>query len=142
MERREFLEKIGVGAVFALTATCLGSCNSGGLEGTAQPPAPTSVNITLDLTLPQYSALKNDGGYIVTNGIVVARTVDGTYAAASARCTHQGGTVGYNQSANDWYCPVHGAQYNLTTGAGLNSYGRNGLKIYNTSLNGQMLTIS
>lgn len=142
MERREFLEKIGVGAAFALTATCLGSCNTGGFGGAQQSPAPTSVNITLDLTLPQYAALKNDGGYIVTNGIVVARTIDGSYAAASARCTHQGGTVRYNQSADDWYCPVHGAQYNLTTGAGLNAYGRNGLKIYQTSLDGQKLTIS
>ena len=138
MERREFLEKIGAGAAFALTATCLGSCN------TQVNPIGTagSVNFTIDLSQADYAALKSNGGYVIVNSVVIARTTGGGYAAASAICTHEGGQVGYSSSGNLWLCNVHGAEYDLTSGAGLNSYGRNGLRIYQTTLNGTKLTIS
>jgi cytochrome b6-f complex iron-sulfur subunit len=139
MERREFLEKIGAGAAFALTTTCLAAC--GGTQVNPSGAAP-SVNFTIDLTLSAYAALKNNGGYVIVNSVVVARTLAGDYAAASSICTHEGGLVVYDSTGNRWYCGVHGAEYNLSTGAGLNSYGRNGLRIYKTSLSGSKLTVS
>jgi nitrite reductase/ring-hydroxylating ferredoxin subunit len=139
MERGEFLEKIGLGAAFALTATCLNSCSNA--DVTPGGPAAT-VNITIDLSASSSAALTRNGGYIIKNSIVIAKSLSGQYLAASSVCTHQGGQVVYDPTSNDWYCGTHGAEYNLQTGAGLNSYGQNGLKIYSTSLSGNILTIT
>jgi thiosulfate dehydrogenase [quinone] large subunit len=40
----------------------------------------------------------------------------GTYLAYSAVCTHQGCTVGYDQSGNQFACPCHGARFDASTG--------------------------
>ena len=81
MERREFLETLGLGAAFVLTTSCLQSCAkaSGG-----------AVDFTLDLTLSANAAIKIKGGYLITNGVVVAYDNNGKYVAATNTCSHEG----------------------------------------------------
>ncbi len=135
MNRKEFLEKIGIGAALALTATCLGACSK---NNDLQPLG--EISLTLDLTDASNAALLKNGGYIINNRIVIARTNSGDYVAATQRCSHEG-TYAIILKNDEWLCTDHDARFDLT-GNGLNSNGNKGLTIYKTSLNGEILTIS
>lgn len=133
MTRKEFLSTLGMGAAFALTATCLGAC-------TKESLAPQgNVDFSLDLRDSANAALLQNGGYVVRNGVVVARTLDGRYVAATQVCSHEGNPNVIFRS-NEFYCTVHGARYD-TTGRGLNSFGARGLTIYQTALENDTLRV-
>lgn len=53
------------------------------------------------------------GAIVVAGGKKVAayRDEEGRVHAVSARCTHQGCTVGWNASEKTWDCPCHGSRY-------------------------------
>ncbi len=134
MDRRDFLSSIGVGAAFALTASCLGSCKK-------QDVTPSSVDFTVDLTASSNAALKVKGGYIIQNQVVIAQTLSGTYAAATVICSHQGESrVVYDKINNQWYCGAHGATFAIN-GSGVNNNGKNGLSVYKTTLTGNSLRV-
>ena len=131
MERRDFLAQLGIGAAFVLTASCLNSCS--------KSSAP--VDFTLNLTDAANANLNANGGYIVTNGVVVAKTISGSYVAATVVCTHEGfSKVYYNKQADNFTCAEHGAQFSLT-GTGLNQNGSGGLTVYKTTLTGTSLRV-
>lgn len=133
MNRKDFIARLGMGAAFVLTTGCLGSCKKDAI-------APQNKDFTLDLTDSAYAALKTNGGYVIVNDVVVARTRDGVYAAATVICSHeQEKRISYT-SNNEWECAAHGARFSLG-GGGLNSKGGKGLKIYQTTLTGTTLRI-
>lgn len=133
MDRREFLSSLGVGAVFALTASCLSACK--------KQEDLTAVDFTLDLTNSSYAALKTNGGYVVKDSVVVARTTNGDYVAATQKCSHEGQyKVYYDKTGNQWTCSAHGATFSLG-GSGTNSKGSGGLTVYKTSLTGNSLRV-
>ena len=78
MERREFLEKLGLGAAFVITTACLQSCS----KDSSGP-----VDFTLNLDDAANSALKTNGGYVISNNTVVARTLAGEYVAVPVKCS-------------------------------------------------------
>lgn len=132
MDRRIFLSQLGLGAAFVLTAACLGSCKS---DTTSVDP----VDFTIDLTASEFTALKTNGGYVIKNSVVIARTTSGGYAAATVKCSHEGKQqIVYRSS--EWYCTAHGARFS-EAGAGLNSEGSKGLTIFKTTLTGNSLRI-
>ncbi len=135
MNRKEFLNSIGIGAAFALTATCLGACSK---QSTDYSPS-SEVDFTLDLTAPENAALNSEGGYLVRDTVVVARTSGGELVAATQQCSHEGlYRVEFRQG--EWYCPEHGARFALN-GDGLNRDASRGLRIYDTELTGDMLRV-
>lgn len=139
MNRKEFLKRLGGGAAFALTATCLGGC---AVENIAPdvPGASNAVDFTLDLTQASNSNLMNNGGYVVVNNqVVVARTTNGEYVAATRTCSHEPRKQIILRNG-EWYCTAHSARFSLN-GNGLNRNGSRGLTIYNTELNGNMLRV-
>lgn len=134
MDRKDFLNKIGFGAAFALTATCLGSCKK---EAT-KPSGP--VDFTINLNDAANAALATVGGYVISNAVVIAKTASG-YAAATVICSHEGKQqITYRSGSNQWYCTAHGATFNIN-GTGVNGNASNGLTIYNTALTGTTLRI-
>jgi cytochrome b6-f complex iron-sulfur subunit len=139
MERREFLESLGIGAAFVLTASCLQSCkndNDGGVT-----PTTTGVDFTINLDDAANSALKTNGGYVISNGIVVAKDKDGKFVAATQTCSHQGfKLVVFDGAKNEFNCSQHGARFS-TAGAGLNSEASKGLTVYKTTLTGSSLRV-
>jgi cytochrome b6-f complex iron-sulfur subunit len=107
MNRQQFLEQIGMGIAGTFLITCLGSCSK------SNPSSPVqSVDFTLNLTDTAATPLLKAGGYIYTNGVIVAQTQSGTYIAVSEYCTHQGYPVNY--SNNQFYCPAHGSVFSAT----------------------------
>lgn len=132
MDRKEFLSLIGFSAVAVALPTCMGSCS--------KTSSSLSVDFTLDLNAASNSALKNAGGYVISNGVIVARTTSGDYIAVSAACTHEGANVAYNSSGNNFVCPRHGATFNSTGGVTGGPTSTN-LQKMNTSLNGTNLRV-
>ena len=135
MDRNEFLKRVGAGAAFALSATCLGGC-----MGASPSPQSESVDMTIDLTDSTYSSLQNNGGYVVINNqVVVARTTSGELVAATRTCSHE--NLRLIRLRNDeWYCSEHGARFSLS-GQGLNSDASRGLQIFQVSQTGNQLRI-
>lgn len=141
MNRSDFLKRMGVGAAFALTATCLGGCAVENITPDAGPNATAGgIDFTLDLNDTANANLNSNGGYVVVNNsVVVARTNAGEYVAATRTCSHEP-IRAMRLRNNEWYCTAHGARFDLN-GRGLNGNGRNGLRIYNTELDGNLLRV-
>jgi nitrite reductase/ring-hydroxylating ferredoxin subunit len=139
INRNDFLKKIGFSSAALFAVMCAGgtlsSCqNESGVT-------PLASDITLDLANAQYAALLKNGGYVVlsSQNVVVAKTNTGAYAAVTLICSHeQQRQIMYRTS--EFYCTAHGARYD-NNGTGLNSEGRKGLTVYQTSLSGNILTI-
>ena len=132
ISRNDFLKKLGFTGASLFAIYSLDSCLN---EGSVSPSGP----ITIDLSNATYAKLKTNGGYVVVNSVVVANN-NGTYVAATLKCSHEG----QNQitfSNKEWYCTSHGARFD-TSGKGLNSNGSKGLTVYSTSLSGNIITIN
>ncbi len=139
MERREFLESLGIGAAFVLTATCLQSCKKDDTGSTTTPI--TGVDFTINIDDTGNAALKFNGGYVISNGIVVAKDKDGNFVAATQTCSHEGyKQVKFDGAKNEFMCSQHGARFS-TAGAGLNSEASKGLTVYKTALTGSSLRV-
>ncbi len=128
MTRKEFLENIGLGAAFVLTATCMGGCTKDSAEGQ------NKIDFTIDLNKAAYAKLQTPGTYIVKDGVVIARSNSGEYLAATQTCSHEQLTqITYSSDEGGWLCTAHGALFD-EEGNGLNANGSKGLTIYNTEL--------
>jgi cytochrome b6-f complex iron-sulfur subunit len=131
MNRKEFLSIVGIGATGVFVTSCLSACNK---ENN------TNIDFTLDLSSSANSALAANGGYVISQGVIVAKTSAGEYIAVSAACTHQGTNVQFQSSNNRFNCPSHGASFN-TNGTVQNGPANSPLTKYNTSLSGNMLRV-
>ena len=135
MKRKEFLEKLGVGAAFVLTSTCLGGCT----RDEADPPK--DIDLMIDLDDPKYAELQNFGSYVIEDQIVIARSNTGEYLAATLICSHENlAQITYSDREGAWFCTAHEALF-TEEGEGLNANGSNGLTVYNTELNDNLLRI-
>lgn len=144
MNRKDFFARVGFGAAALLVPVCLTglatSCSSDSPNnsgGTTTPPA-GGVDFTLDVST---GALATNGGFLVSNGIIVARTTTGDFLAVSAACTHQGTQVNYVSSSNSFHCPNHGQNYSSTGAVTTGGQTNTNLKQYNTALTGTSLRV-
>ena len=136
INRHEFLRKLGFAGT-ALAAVYFGthlqSCTNDRVN-----PVPT--NLTLDLTASENAALKTNGGYVIKEGVVIAKSNTGAYIAATLTCSHEGKNQ-ITYKTDHYYCTAHGAKYD-NAGKGLNSEGKKGITVYTTSLTDNILTIT
>lgn len=144
MTRKEFFERVGFGAATVLVPACIAgfatSCSSDGsssMGGTSTPPPTATSNFTVDTST---GALASNGGFIVVNGIIIARTNTGTFLAVSSTCTHEGVTVNYNSGANQFVCPRHNSQFS-SNGTVVSGPAPSNLRQYQTTLSGTTLTV-
>ena len=109
MDRKEFFSKVGFGAALLLVPACIGGLTSSCSSDNASA-VPSNVDFTIDTT----TELTTNGSTIVRSGIIIARTLTGTFLAVSSACTHAGTTVNYSAQGNEFICPNHGAEFNST----------------------------
>lgn len=144
MERKEFLSLLSAGTAAFFTAGCLGGCSNSDSDDPGITPGPgggtNKKDFTLNLNDAANSSLKTKGNAIVSNGVIVANTLAGSYIAVSSTCTHQGATIGYDAAGNKFSCPLHGSNFN-ETGAVLNGPATTALKQYKTTLTGDNLRV-
>ncbi len=136
MTRTQFLSQVSRGAVSAFLPICLGTL-SGCQKANISPIAPSDVNFTIDVSS---GGLSVNGGFLIKNGIVIARSNSGNFIAVSATCAHEGTKVEYDSQNNSFSCPSCGAAFNnkgqVTLGPSVKS-----LTGYRTILRGNLLTI-
>lgn len=129
MTRKDFIAQVGFGAAAVLAAQCGIGCN--------KATTASNVDFTIDVSTGQLAA---NGGYLVKNGVIIARTLSGDFVAVSAACTHEGTSVNYNASVNQFVCPNHGATFS-SNGAVTRGPANSNLTKYNTALSGNTLRI-
>lgn len=133
MDRKEFLTLTGMSLGAFVLATCGVGCKK-------EEEETASKNFTLDLNASANAALKTNGGSIVNDGVIVARTNSGNYIAVAAACTHQGTTINYEAANSRFKCPNHGAVFNESGGVVSGPAGK-ALTQYKTELNGTSLRV-
>ncbi len=144
MKRHEFLSVLGISASTVIFAPFLTSCSKS--SGVAAPVTPSgnSVDFTLDLSVAANAALATNGGSLIKNGVIVAKTSTGTYVAVASICTHQGADIQYDNTNTRFICSNqgsgHGSKYTVT-GAVSAGPAPTALKMYNTTLTGTSLRI-
>lgn len=139
MDRKSFLSSLGLSAGTVLVASCLGGCSKPDSPGSGSTPA--TVDFTLDLSQPANAALRTAGGYLYSNGVIVAKTLAGDIIAVSQTCTHQGVSVQFVGSNNSFFCPGHGAGFS-TSGAVINGPATTSLKKYTVTITGNSVRIN
>jgi cytochrome b6-f complex iron-sulfur subunit len=135
MDRKEFIAIVGTTAGGVLFASCFSSCKKKDDDAPAQ-----SIDLTLDLNASSNAALKNNGGFVVSQGVIVAKTSAGAYVAVASACTHEGTTVQYDNTNSRFHCPNHGSNFS-TSGTVINGPAGSPLKQYNIELNGSSLRV-
>jgi cytochrome b6-f complex iron-sulfur subunit len=159
MKRGEFLRSLGLSTSTLMAFYCLGTTmtacgssdddpdptpnpgGSGGGTGIAGTTTGSAINFTVDLT--KATDVKAAGGFRVIGDTIVAHTNSGAYIALSKICTHEGNTIGFRATENDFLCPIHGSQFS-TSGTVENGPATTPLKVYKTSLSadGNTLTVT
>ncbi len=142
MKRGEFFSAFGISAGMLFMAPVISSCSKSMTDSTSNPAGGTNgaVDFTVDLSSANYSVLNNNGGSVVQNNIIIARTSAGAYVALSSICTHQGSTIGFESAASRFHCPNHGSNFGLD-GSVINGPALTALKKYNTQLTGTTLRV-
>ncbi len=107
MDRKDFLSSIGLSAAALLVGGCLGGCEK------EDAPNPASVDFTIDLSQSEFASLRNIGGSVYKNNIIIAKNNNGTIVAFTQFCNHEGAVLNYVNSTNPFYfrCPRHGATF-------------------------------
>lgn len=101
--RREFLVKAGLIA--------------GGLVLTLSAPSLALASPFEDVVVPidDKSPLNKVGGTVTVGSsagkIIILRTGDAAFVALSAKCTHKGGPIKYDDTAKQFFCPWHDSKF-------------------------------
>lgn len=144
MKRNEFFSAFGISAGMLFMAPVLSSCSKSLTDATSNPPGGGNngaVDFTLDLSSPTYAALNSNGGSIVKDNIIVARTSSGAFVALTSICSHQQfNPIAFESAASRFHCPNHGSNFGLD-GSVINGPATSALKTYNTQLTGTNLRI-
>ena len=147
MERKDFIEQVGLSSAAILIFGCLQACSKSGSTSVSNNNTGTIntskvIDYTININVTPYDALLKGGGFYLdtTNSIIIARTLNNEFLAVSSICTHQQNNVEYQPSKNQFYCPAHGSMFSA---AGAVSMGPAtlALKQYKTSLTGTNLRI-
>lgn len=143
MERNEFFSALGISAGMIFLAPMLSSCGKSTDYDTTTPGGGNSgkVDFTLDLTSSTYAVLNTNGGSVVKDNIIIARTSSGVYVAVTSICTHQQyNPISFESAANRFHCPNHGSNFSVD-GSVINGPALSALKKYNTQLTGTNLRV-
>jgi uncharacterized protein YbjT (DUF2867 family)/nitrite reductase/ring-hydroxylating ferredoxin subunit len=113
------------------------------------PPVPMedSLLVAVEAVLREPPALK-ENEFRITDiapgscslvGDAVVFNVDGQFFATQSRCTHRSGPLDRGKvEGSTVTCPLHGAQFDVTTGAVLRGPARDALKTYRVTLEGEV----
>ena len=144
MERKDFIEQVGLSGAAILIFGCTQGCSKS--EGTTSNNNgnnnSTPVDFTIDISKTPYDALKTNGGFYVEpiTNVIVVKTTASEIIAVSAICTHQQASIAYQANNNRFYCAAHGSVF-TTTGAVTTGPATTALKKYQTTLTGTLLRV-
>ncbi|MGQ9819031.1 MAG: QcrA and Rieske domain-containing protein [Candidatus Kapaibacteriales bacterium] len=135
MNRKDFLKLMGLSATSFVSLNLLSSCNSDD-----SPTAPVNIDFTIDLDDPNYSYLKTIGEFLFKDNVIIAHTIEDTYVALSAICTHEAKRITYNDANNNFVCTRHQSIFTLN-GKVIKGPANKPLKQYIVELNSSLLRV-
>ncbi|NSW95453.1 MAG: Rieske (2Fe-2S) protein [Bacteroidales bacterium] len=144
MTRRDLIQKVLIGGTTVLVVPSVISSCSKEEDGDNGGNGNTGTNkFTINLTDQNYASLNTAGGFVViaTKKIIVANTGNNAFVALASECTHEGCTVTYNATSNNFPCPCHQSLFS-STGAVVNGPATVALKSYPVAKEGNVLTIT
>ncbi|MDZ7897326.1 MAG: Rieske (2Fe-2S) protein [Arcicella sp.] len=134
MERKEFLNLVGISVGAVILQNCLSGCSKESSPTPAVTPPTTpptgggtttvsgltgnnsittgTIDFTLDLNSSTFSDLKTNGKALISGDIIVARTKTGDFLALAKACTHAGTTVDFVADSNIFLCSNHSSEFN------------------------------
>jgi len=147
-DRRQFIDRAlkGFGAVAlgSYTITFLQACSES--DSPTGPGSGGDAMITIDLSLPENTALNNIGGSLALSGnsldeagILLYRVDNQTIRAFSRLCPHQGCSTGAFSNGVST-CPCHSSKFN-TDGSVIQGPAPSGLRQYSVTIEGDIVTI-
>jgi cytochrome b6-f complex iron-sulfur subunit len=138
MNRKDFLQKLGLSSAAIMATYCLGGLTA--CSGNEPTPNGETVDFSIDLADPSNAPLLTNGGFIYQSNVIIARTNQGDFVALSRICTHEGYTIEFQSNDNTFLCPLHGSRFGAN-GQLVNGPALTALQQYNTELNGNILRI-
>lgn len=137
MDRKEFLNNLGLAAF----AVCAGNCFTACSKSSGTPSGPSGVNFTVDLS----TQLLNVGDSTAKSGVIVARLSSGNtssdFTAVAQACTHEGASINFDDSSKLFVCPLHGSEFS-TSGGVVQGPATSPLKKYSISISGNTMTVT
>jgi cytochrome b6-f complex iron-sulfur subunit len=130
MNRSQFLKSLGFFGVTLIAAFM--SCQSGEVA----PVSP--VDFDIDLNAFENIPLTRNGGYIVKNGVIVARVKPTYFVAVASTCSNDGQQMQFRN--NEFYCPLASTRFDLS-GRCLNDSNSKSLTTYKVEQKGSLLRI-
>jgi cytochrome b6-f complex iron-sulfur subunit len=138
MERKEFLNLVGISFGAVILSNCMSGCSKGS-EPTPATTTPTTtpttpptgggtpvtttgltgnnesskgvIDFSLDLTNTTFKTLQTNGTALVSGDVIIARTKTGDFLAVAKACTHQGTTVDFVADNSTFKCNNHGSVF-------------------------------
>jgi len=130
--RRDFLVK----ATATTGGLLLSLASAGTLLAQKKDDAPQTSDEDVIVKLDANSALNKPGGSetVETKAgkIIVVRNTDMSVSAFSAKCTHKGGPIKYDEKTGELACPWHGSRFDVKTGAVLGGPAKSPLPAFTT----------
>lgn len=143
MERRDFLNNLGQATAVICAGRFLASCSKS--DDNPDPGGPGGGGNNSKLSANLNTELTSVGSSKINGNVIVVRTATGnaasSFVALSLICTHQQCTVNYDSGDNDFKCPCHGSEYNIT-GAVTQGPATAALTKYTITINNNMLTVN
>jgi len=149
MERRTFLNWVGVGMLGSFLPVAIAACKSDETNtSTVEPETPqidTSIREDGFQALGTVEQLEEDGRILdrknAPKSVMIFRHPDtNELVAINPMCTHQGCTVQLNQEAKELACPCHGSTFAFD-GKVINPPATKSLDIFEVKQEGNLLLV-
>lgn len=114
MDRKDFMKQVGIGFGAVLLMNCISACSDAEIPDPVAPGGATGkIDFSVNITSSDNANLQTLGGFKVfaDEGVIVARTLDGSFIAVASACTHQGTTIQYRKDERDFRCPNHLSEF-------------------------------
>lgn len=111
MQRREFINWVGLGLIASYIPVALVACTENDTVASDASDA-SDVSETEALPVGTVAALE-EAGYLLNeeSKVMVVKNSDGKLMAVNPTCTHQGCTVDWESDEAKFVCPCHNAKY-------------------------------
>lgn len=154
MERKEFLNLVGISVGAIILQNCMSGCTKAADPSPAVTPPvntpPTTVtppvsgltgndslakgaiDFSVDLNKSDFETLKTNGKALVSGDVIIARTKTGEFIVVEKACTHQGTTVDFVSDNSTFKCSTHGSVFDSVGSVSVGPAAK-ALKKYNTT---------
>ncbi|MGP1387130.1 MAG: ubiquinol-cytochrome c reductase iron-sulfur subunit [Thainema sp.] len=139
MERRQFLNWVGIGFLATSLPVAIAACDSGSSDSTITGTDGEGTAVGTLAQLAQDGSILNESS---ANSILVIAdpNADGSVVAVNPTCTHAGCAVEWDTDRTQFICPCHDSKFD-TSGAVTQGPATKPLTVYSTIINGEQILV-